>query len=184
MIYSFNRIVKESLPVLILSGIITIGAGLVLNSSEKMITAFPGIIIMMPAFINMVGGLMSVLASRLSSALHLGMIHPKLHKTKTLDRNIIAMIIISLISFTFLGIIGSILLTVLGLVNTNMVLFTFMVLVAGLLTTMILMAFTIVLSYYLFKKGDDPDNWVIPILTSVSDLIGVIIFISFVSLII
>jgi len=182
MRYSFKHIIKESIPVLIISILITICAGIILNSSEHLLTAIPGIIIMVPAFINMSGSLMSVLASRLSSALHMGTIHPKLHRTKTLDRNIIAMVIISLVSFLFLGLVGGVLMSLFGLANANILLIAFMIFIAGIITSLLLMSFTIIMSYYLFKKGDDPDNWVIPILTSGSDLIGIILLLTFVSL--
>ncbi|MBU0530353.1 MAG: magnesium transporter [Candidatus Aenigmatarchaeota archaeon] len=180
MIYTFGGIIKESVPVLILSALIAIGAGLVLSSSEHLISAIPGIIIMIPAFINMNGSLMSVLASRLSSALHMGLIHPKLHRTKTLDRNIISVVIISLVSFLFLGFTGGFLMMLLGLGTINLFFMGIMILVAGMITTTILIFFTVIMSYYLFKKGDDPDNWVIPILTSGSDFIGIILLLLFV----
>lgn len=181
MRYTFKHIVMESIPVLILSSLIAIGAGLVLSRSILLI---PGIIVMIPAFINMSGSLMSVLASRLSSALHMGLIHPRLHRTKTLDRNILAVFIISVISFLFLGFAGGFLMIFLGLGQINILLMSFMILLAGLITTAILVFFTVIMSYYLYKKGDDPDNWVIPILTSSSDFIGIVLLIFFVGLII
>lgn len=181
MRYTFKHIVMESIPVLILSSLIAIGAGLVLSRNILLI---PGIIVMIPAFINMSGSLMSVLASRLSSALHMGLIHPRLHRTKTLDRNILAVFIISVISFLFLGFVGGFLMIFLGLGQINILLMSFMILLAGLITTAILVFFTVIMSYYLYKKGDDPDNWVIPILTSSSDFIGIVLLIFFVGLII
>lgn len=174
MIYSLKRILKESIPVLILSAAVTMGAGIILNKNSEMIMLLPGIIIIIPAFINMGGSLMSVLSSRLSSALHLGFIHPILHKTKTLERNLFATLITAVISFASLGFIAGIFTQIIGLKGLSILMFPLLTLVAGILTVLVLSFLSVIFSYVSFRKGLDPDNIVIPILTSLGDFIGIL----------
>jgi len=175
MIYSLKNILKESTPVLILTAMITLAAGLVLSFNQNFLSILPGILIIIPSFNLMIGAITSVLSSRLSSALHLGLIHPKLHRTKTLDRNIIANLVISIISFLVFGMMAWGFNTALGIATSTFWSFSMAILLAGFLTTTILSFLSITLSYLSYSRGLDPDNVVIPLLTSVGDFIGILL---------
>ena len=138
-----------------------------------MILLLPGIIVIIPSFINMGGGLIAVLSSRLSSALHLGFIHPILHKTKTLERNLFATLITAVISFASLGVIAGIFTQIIGLKGLSLLMFPLLTLTAGILTILVLSFLSVIFSYVSFRKGMDPDNIVIPMLTSLGDFIGI-----------
>jgi mgtE-like transporter len=174
MYYSISKILKESIPIMIISAAISTGAGYILNSNSSMILALPGIIVIIPSFINMNGSIVSVLSSRISSALHMGTIKPKFKNTQTLDRNIIATLVITLLSFLSLGVIASIFNLVIGLKSLNIMIFPLTILVAGTLTMSVLSGLSIILSYYSYSRGMDPDNLVIPLLTSVGDFLGIL----------
>ena len=175
MIYSMKTIIRQSLPVLLVAGAISISAGLVLHNNSEMLFALPGILAIVPAFNNMGGSVTAVLSSRLSSALHMGLIHPKLKKTKTLQRNVIATLIIAVLSFLALGFIAGGFNMMIGLESINLISFMIVVLMAGFLTVLILLTLSVILSYATYRRGIDPDNMVIPILTSVGDLAGVML---------
>jgi mgtE-like transporter len=174
MIYSLKRILEESMPVLIISVAITIGAGVILSKNSNMILLLPGIIVIVPSFINMGGSLMAVLSSRLSSALHLGFIHPIIHRTKTLERNLLATFITAAVSFTLLGVFAGLFTQLMGIKGLDLVMFPVLTLVAGFMTVLILSLLSVVFSYLSFKRGVDPDNVVIPLLTSLGDFIGIV----------
>ena len=53
--------------------------------------------------------------------------------------------------------------------------FPFIILIAGFLTTVVLSIMSVVFSYVSYSKGIDPDNWVIPILTSTGDFMGILL---------
>lgn len=175
MIYSMKTIIRQSLPVLLLAGALSIAAGLVLHNNSEMLFALPGILAIVPSFNNTGGSVTAILSCRLSSALHMGLIHPKIKRTKTLQRNIIATLIIAVLSFLALGFIAAGLNMVIGLGSINMISFMIIVLIAGFLTVLILLTLSVILSYATYSRGIDPDNMVIPILTSVGDLIGVVL---------
>lgn len=173
MIYSMKTIIKESLPVLLIAGAVSICAGLVLHTNEEILFMLPGILAIIPSFSNMGGSVSSVLCCRLSSALHLGLIHPKLKKTKTLERNVFATMIIGAISFFVLGLVAALFNMAIGLKSLSIMVFPFVTLAAGFLTVLVLISVTVVFSYVSYSKGMDPDNVVIPVLTSMGDFVGI-----------
>ena len=175
MTYSLKNILKESSPALVLAAAITLGAGLVLNLNKNFLSILPGMLIIIPSFNLMSGAITSVLSSRISSALHLGLIRPKVHMTKTLDRNIIATVVISILSFLAFGFIAWFFNSALGVSTAGIWEFSMIIFIAGFLSTMILSILSIIFSYLSYSKGVDPDNWVIPILTSMGDFMGILL---------
>lgn len=175
MIYSMKTIIKESLPMLLVAGIISVLAGLVLHNNGDILFVLPGILAIIPSFNNMGGSVTSVLSCRLSSALHMGLINSEIKKTKTLERNIIATLVISFISFLALGFIAWGFNTLLGLKGLSIVMFPLVTLAAGFVTVMLLSILSVVFSYMSYNRGIDPDNWVIPVLTSMGDFVGILI---------
>jgi len=172
-VYSVKHMLEESMPVLVLATSIAVATGLVLSFNRDFISVLPGVLIIIPSFNQMNGAISSVLSCRLSSALHLGLIHPKLHRTKTLDRNVLATYLTALVSFSAFGLIAWMFNTALGTASTNIWVFMGIVLLAGMLTTVALSVMSIMLSYVSYRKGMDPDNWVIPLMTSIGDFMGI-----------
>lgn len=173
--YSIKTIFKESIPVLVICMAISIGAGFVMNMNDELLFTLPGILVVIPSFINMNGSILSILSSRISSALHMGLIKPKLKKTKTLDKNLIITFFDSIVSFLLLGIIAGAFNLVLGIPSVEFMIFPIITLVAGLLSIAFLSILSITFSYVSYSKGIDPDNWVIPALTSIGDFVGVVL---------
>ena len=171
--YSLKTIVKESLPFMIVSAAISIGAGYVLNINSNVLFALPGIIVVIPSFINMNGSILSILSCRISSALHMGTIKPQLKRTKTLDKNLMMTFLESVVSFTVLGFIAGIFNAVFGIPSIGLLVFPVVIVVAGMTSISLQSGLSILFSYVSYSKGIDPDNWVIPALTSISDFLGV-----------
>ncbi len=170
---SLKSILKESIPTLVLAAIISLVAGLILHANKDFLHILPGILIIIPSFNQMNGAIMSVLSCRISSALHLGLIHPKLHTTKTLNRNVSATYITAILSFIAFGIIAWFFNMAVGASTATLLAFTTIIFLAGFSTTVILSFLSIIISYISYDKDIDPDNLVIPILTSVGDFIGI-----------
>ena len=71
-----RRIVRESMPVLLVAGTIDIVAGLTIEHRLESFLAYPALLVLVPPFLEDTGALGSVLSSRLASKLHLGIIEP------------------------------------------------------------------------------------------------------------
>ncbi|HEC80909.1 MAG TPA: hypothetical protein ENI42_00580, partial [Thermoplasmatales archaeon] len=69
----YNKIMKESLPILTLCGILGILSGTFLGTKIESLITIPGLLILIPPFLEDGGAMGGILAARLSSMLHLGL---------------------------------------------------------------------------------------------------------------
>jgi mgtE-like transporter len=170
-----REIFEESVPVLTLCAAVSIFSGLFLNKNEAMLKFLPGILIIIPSFIAINGNISSVITSRISSALHMGLISPNFRKTKLLMRNVYSMIIVSLVSFPILGFVAGGLNVLFGASDVGFVIFPLITFTAGMITVLILIFISMLFSYLTYSKGLDPDNVVIPVLTTTGDFVGILV---------
>src|SRR5438552_14726339 len=70
------RILRESLPMLLVAGLIDVVAGLTIEKRLQSFLAFPALLVLIPPFLEDTGALGGILSSRLASKLHLGIIEP------------------------------------------------------------------------------------------------------------
>ncbi len=167
-----KEVIEESLPVLSVCAAISILSGLFLGKNEEVLRMLPGILIIVPSFMSINGNISSVVSSRLSSALHMGLVKPHFRGSKVLGKTVHSMLIVSVVSFFVLGIAAGVLNNFLG-AEVPIMLFPMITLTAGLITVLILMFSSIFTSYLVYRHGIDPDNVVVPILTTVGDFVGI-----------
>ncbi len=168
-----REILKESVPVLSITAAISVLSGLFLGNNEELLKALPGILIIVPSFMAINGNISSVLASRLSSALHMGLIKPNFRRSETLTVNVHSMLIISVISFIILGLAGGALNGFLGAEVGTFLMFPLITVTAGFITVVVLIILAIISSYLIYRNGLDPDNVVVPVLTTIGDFVGI-----------
>ncbi|OKY77940.1 MAG: Cation transporter-like protein MgtE2 [Candidatus Methanohalarchaeum thermophilum] len=174
--WEFNKIVRESLPLLIGLTILGIASGLILQYFKKILLDLPELLVLVPVIIGLGGNLGSILGSRITSGLHLGYINFSL-QNKTLLLNITAIYILSVLIFSLLGITGSIFSEIFNIGgNISLDIFILISLISGFLITTVMILITIISSYITYKTTIDPDSTVLPIVTSLCDLIGISIF--------
>lgn len=171
-VYSFKKIVKESYRILIVTVLIGLASGYMLEAYSGRITAI--FLAMVPPINGIGGNIGSILGARLSSALHLGTVTPDLRENEPLRVNIFASASLGLIVYGFIGLFffSSALATgdaLLEAFRVSMVFFGAGVLLIGIII------FTSVFSAFVsYNKGVDPDNIVIPVVTTIVDVAGVI----------
>src|SRR5205807_3628794 len=71
-----TSILRESLPVLLVAGLIDVVAGLTIEKRLQSFLAFPALLVLIPPFLEDTGALGGILSSRIASKLHLGVIDP------------------------------------------------------------------------------------------------------------
>lgn len=171
-VYSIRRIVFESYPVLLVCVIIGLFAGATLQRSLDRI---PGtLVVMMVPLLNGIGGnLGSILGARLGSALHLGTVEPRL-KGKVLRKNINASVLTSVGIFLFISAIFFLIPYIWGMGPEAALKHALAFMVAGMLLIPVIISSTILLAFISFRNGLDPDNVVIPIVTSIIDVAAAI----------
>lgn len=169
-----KRILRESIPVLAIAGAVDILAGLVVESRIERFLVFPALLVLIPPFLESAGALGGILASRLGSKLHLGVISPRGRPEAVawLDATII--FVFAVRSFIIIGLTASLASAILGLASPGVLKMVGVSLTAGLIATIM----ATVVAYYAavatYRLGWDPDNHGIPMITSSMDFLGVL----------
>lgn len=164
-------IVRTMTPLLVvLVAIEGVGGG-VLKTYEELWAALPYLLVAFPA-INAVGGnIACVLSARISSGLHTGSLEPTIGEG--LARDGASSIVLGIVTYGLLAflILGQAQLT--GQGPTQPMNLLVVVFLAGLLLTGSLTVVASVTSIVSFKRGLDPDNVVVPIVTTTGDVLGI-----------
>lgn len=170
-------IYRESGVALAISLLGGVFAGSILGT-EGMIDAFeryPGLLLLLPAFLATRGNVYGALGARIASGLHQGLIEPRLSRDPRLSAAVLASFVNGIGISVFVGAFSWALLA--GLPGREPAAFGHLVgitLVAGLLTSFVLIFGLLVLIFGGFKRGYDPDNLIGPIVTTLGDVFGVI----------
>ncbi|MCK5559847.1 MAG: magnesium transporter [Thermoplasmata archaeon] len=177
-----HSIIKQSLPLIILCGVGGIFAGSVFGNMTELLLAMPGLIVLIPALMNLKGNIHITLGSRLGSAAHMGLISIDELWNKELRENISASFILTIILAVFAGFFAYITCNIFGLPIINPLILIAIAVVTAVLAGVILIFSTILIIILAFKRGLDPDNITAPILATVGDLItlGCLFFIAYI----
>lgn len=165
----FVKTIKESLLTLVFVAFIVNVTGTVLKGISEIVGSKKEIYTVYPALIDTVGDVGSVVGSTATTKLALGLLKPSFHAIRNHVARISATWAASMIMF--------IVYSVLSLLTQGMfTLHAFLTFSALLLAANVIAVSAIVLISYAvailtFKKGLDPDNFVIPIESSLADSI-------------
>jgi mgtE-like transporter len=169
-----RRIVLQMTPVILLTPLLDIAAGAMLQSKQAGLAAVPAVLLLIPPFVSQAGALGGILSSRLSSKLQLGVITTRgwPEVPAVVDGSLV--VVFSFGIFAFIGAAAFGLAHLTGLSNIP----TAPELIGGtLLAGLMVLPAILVVGYELAvvtaRFGLDPDDHSVPIITSVMDLAGV-----------
>ena len=165
------KIIRETtIALLIFNFLFELTAGALLSEIGNFNLLLPGLLLIVPGLLEMRGNISSSFAQRLGSAVHLGIVSWESKFNEEIIENLKAVILLSLINVILLVSGSYVLALIRGIKITNI----FGLFLISILTTLIALLFipaTIIVSLYFHKRGIDPDNVVIPILSSLNDVI-------------
>lgn len=158
------------------SQIVSVFGGLIAGTflafyTDKLLL-IPGMLILLPGFLEMRGNISGSFASRLSSGLFLGFIKPGKLKTGIIRGNLISSFLLAIIVSLSLGLIAFLINYVTLKTLTPEIIF--LPLIAGIIANSIEIPLTLALTFYLFKKGHDPNNIIGPFVTSTGDITSIL----------
>ncbi len=128
---------------------------------------------MIPPINGIGGNIGSILGARLASALHLGTIEPKFKRQRILSSNVRASVLMSVGVFSFVSLLILAIAYMLGAVFMSSIRFMLTFFIASMMLVPAIIFTTVASAFISFAKGFDPDNVVIPIETSIVDVLGV-----------
>ncbi|MCX6818989.1 MAG: magnesium transporter [Candidatus Aenigmarchaeota archaeon] len=168
----FDKNFKEIFSSQIVSIIGGLIAGTVLALYMDKILLIPGMFILLPGFLEMRGNISGSFASRLSSGLFLGVIKPNREKTKIIRGNLFASFMLAIFVSLVLGLLAF--LFNLIVFKTFMMEIILLPLIAGIIANAIEIPLTLFFTFYLFRKGHDPNNIMGPFVTSTGDITSIV----------
>ncbi|MFO8108969.1 MAG: magnesium transporter [Thermoplasmata archaeon] len=175
-----RKVLVETLPVLFLCVLGGSLAGFFLGSMADVFELIPGLIIIVPAIIDMRGNICSALGSRLGSALHLGLLDEGLTSDITIEnfKGTISLSLFVSVLFPIFLLISSFFLPftitfrILGVIALISI-FT------GVTSAIVLLIVTFGIILFSIKFNVDPDNISGPVLTTVGDIATLMIMFAF-----
>ncbi|MCG2827958.1 magnesium transporter [Methanothermobacter sp. K4] len=167
--YNLRRIIRQSVPVLLLCSALGTTAGIVLNSKLSFILDNPAILALVPLFSGESGDLVSILGARLSSGLHSGIVPATLRPHGEALRNFGIISVLSLIIYPTIGLLAHVVSVSLGIGSLGLERMVLISSLAGYLLTPFLLLVGFYLSSASYRLELDPDNIVIPLSTSMTD---------------
>lgn len=163
----FIKTIKESMVTLLFVAFIVNVTGTVLKGISNFVESRKEIYTVYPALIDMVGDVGSVVGSTATTKLALGLLSPSFSSIRNHVKNIFSAWAASIMMFVILAVLS---LSMLGMLSLT----SFLNLIVILLVTNLIAVATITLVSYAvsiltFSRGLDPDNFVIPLESSLAD---------------
>ncbi|MBN2734329.1 MAG: magnesium transporter [Methanomicrobiaceae archaeon] len=167
------RLFLIGLLALLISALAATAAGIYLGSVAEILAFLPGLMVLVPPSINMRGSISGVLASRLSSSMHLGEFEINFSKTSVLGLNSRASLSVSIIIAFVLGIFAYLISSAIGLTDLSANDYIIISVFSGVISSLIVMGFALVVILLSYKKGIDLDMVGSPSVTTAADLITI-----------
>ena len=184
MIYSWKKIVKNSMPLLTLTVFVEIIAGQILLFNQNILVLFPLFLVSFPVINGVGGNIGSVLGARLASGLHVGSVKISVKDSEMRD-SFITSIVLGVVSYFILGLIIYYFVYYfmdIG-INISLLSFVLVVLLSGVLLVCLLCFVSVATAFLSFKRGMDPDDVVAPVVTTVGDFMGIVFLFVFIIII-
>jgi len=179
----FRSIYREALPVLLLTLVGGLFAGLVLEEILASVERFPGLLVMVPVFLATRGNVYGALGGRISSGLHQGLIAPRFEWNDRLANAVAASLVNGIGISVVIGVVTWLALLALGWESATLLEFVLVMLVAGALTSVVMVAGLLAVIFAGFEYGYDPDNLVGPVVTTLGDVFGMLFLLLSVTLV-
>lgn len=168
--YTVEGIMRRSLPILAVTAVISILGGRLLEGYVNVLTSQPAFLVLIPALIKIGGDLGSTLGARLSTALHTGLVRSEVSALlgPVVLNNVMAIYSTGIISSLVLSLLVYLITETVGLATLTMV-----SLFATALQLLIISMVATGITFISHRYGVDPDDVVIPIVATLSDLLGI-----------
>ncbi|HQN91047.1 MAG TPA: magnesium transporter [Methanoculleus sp.] len=178
IIYTLHRpegigpIVRENIGLLIPLSVIGTMAGLTYSSSLDILVTTAAFLILIPPFTGILGSIGGILGSRLSTGMHTGEINPTFIPEGNVAHHFIISYLYTLILLPLLALIAHGAAVLMGSNSPGPGMLVIISLAAGLIVMTLVIGVAYITASLSFRYGLDPDNFRIPVITSLIDLIG------------
>ncbi|MCX8188639.1 MAG: magnesium transporter [Nitrososphaeria archaeon] len=164
----FRRTILEGAPTVVLASLFGVFGGMGLGSLKKKIEDMPSILIIYPALIDALGDIGSILGSMETTKLALGYTTSLVKTFKETFADLVSVESAAAVIHVIFATIGF---TISGLGSFSFLLYLISItLFSNIISFLFISIFSLTVATQTFKYGLDPDNFVIPLVASVSDV--------------
>ena len=163
---------RSALPTVLVSAFGGLLAGTILGGMDAELKAVQGLLVMVPAFLAIRGSVYGSLGSRLSSALHQGLIDPVFEPDDRLVNAVIAALLNGLTASLAAAVLTFGILSAIGQQVAPLWVLVFIALTGGVLAGIALTAVIVVVVFVGYRRGMNPDDLVGPAMTTAGDIFG------------
>lgn len=167
-----RRIVLESLPVLAAASFISLIAGIVVEKQLGSFLEQPALLILVPAYFGMAGALGGILASKLGTKVHLGLIESTAWPQREALLDIRSVAILAIPIFALVGFAAHLGSVLVNAESPGVLMMVAVASLAGIGATLVVLAVAYYGTLAAVRFGLDPDTASIPLTNSVLDLVG------------
>lgn len=167
-----RRIVRTSIPVLVLAGLVSSLAGVALERQLLTFSALPALLILVPAHLSSAGALGGILSGRLSSKLLLGLAPPTTVPSRAAREDLGFVAALSIPVFVANGAGAHLVARLLGEASPGLGHLVAASLLGGAAAMVVVMAIGYYGTIAAVRSDIDPDTYGIPLVSSTVDLIG------------
>ncbi|MDQ2055389.1 magnesium transporter [Halobellus sp. H-GB7] len=165
---------REALPALAASLVGGLIAGVVLSGMRAELRDVSGLLVLVPALLATRGNVYGSLGARISTALHQGLIEPRVRGgDERLKSAVAAALANGLLASAFAAVAVFTVLSLLGSSVAPLPVLVAIALLAGLLSGVALSAVVVTAVFAGYRRGRDPDTLVGPLVTTTGDVFGV-----------
>jgi len=165
---------RRALPAVAASALGGLVAGSVLAGMEAELAAVPGLLALVPALLAIRGSVYGSLGSRLSTAVHQGLVDPALVGDRRVRSAVAAALLVGVASSLFAAVLAAVLLPLLGRSVAPLPVLFAVAACSALLAGVVLATTVVAVVFFGFRRGVDPDNLVGPAVTTAGDLFGLV----------
>ncbi|HUV09528.1 MAG TPA: magnesium transporter [Acidimicrobiia bacterium] len=167
-----RRIAAESVPFLLVAGVVSTLAGITIQSRLDTFDRYPALLMIIPPLLSLSGSLAGILSARVATKLHLGIVTPSRASLRRVSGDITLVFAIALPIFLVLGLAADALAAIAGLSSPGVLEMIGLVVLAGVVATALSCVVAYVAALATYRLGWDPDNNGVPLVSSASDFLG------------
>jgi mgtE-like transporter len=162
---------REALPALSASLVGGLLAGVVLGGMRGELRAVEGLFVLVPALLATRGNVYGSFGARLATALHQGLIEPRVRGgDERLRAAVAAALINGLLVSVFAAVAAYAVLALLGLPRASLLTLVAIATLTGMLTGLVLATAVVVVVFAAYRRGYNPDTIVGPVVTTTGDV--------------
>lgn len=170
-LHNQSRLILTGLGALLVSAVASSVAGIYLGSVREVLGLIPGLMVLLPSIIDMRGNIAGVLASRLSSSMHLGEFSIDFQEGCVLGDNIRASFLVTVLIAFVLGIFAYVVCRIFGLPVVGVADLVLISVVSGIISGLVVMGITVIIALTSYRYGLDLDMIAAPTVTTSGDIV-------------